>query len=112
MDDELRAAVEEVRVWTERQGGSLVHMTDAAVLEGIEEAATTMPASTAQIAAEHELTYFGAHPVAVRPVERVGAVSGYWRPQLGQLRIDSIASRNVRVASCLRETRRLSTPTR
>jgi hypothetical protein len=55
MDEELHAAIVEVREWAAREGGSMDHLSDAAVLEAIQHAATNMPFSTVEIVRDHGL---------------------------------------------------------
>jgi hypothetical protein len=43
MDNDLRAAVAELREWAARAGYSMTHMDDAAVLAGIERCMTRLP---------------------------------------------------------------------
>ena len=55
MDDEIHAAIAEVRAWAAREGGCMDHMTDAEVLDGIRWAAATMPTATVDIVRDHGL---------------------------------------------------------
>ena len=55
MDNEIRDAIAEVRAWAAREGGSMDHVSDAEVIERLQEAATSMPLSTIKLVHEHGL---------------------------------------------------------
>ena len=67
MDEELHAAIVEVREWAAREGGSMDHLSDDEVLEGIQHAATSMPFSTVEIVRDHGLKRLA--PVLARFVD-------------------------------------------
>jgi hypothetical protein len=56
MDDELRAAIAELRADGDRNGFPMDHTIDAEVLEGAMHAMTMMPASTAGAVKANGLT--------------------------------------------------------
>jgi hypothetical protein len=60
MDDELRAAIAEIRADGARIGCPMDHMTDAEVLEGIQQAMVSMPASTLEVVRASGLTHVAA----------------------------------------------------
>ena len=55
MDEQLHAAIVEVREWAAREGGSMDHLSDVEILERIQHAATSIPFSTVEIVRDHGL---------------------------------------------------------
>lgn len=55
MDDELRAAIAEVRAWAASCGYPLTHLDDCEVLDGIERCLTRLPDATIRLVSDRRL---------------------------------------------------------